>query len=236
MALGLPQPAHPPNGIRDRGELADHGASDIATLAEIGVVPRARQIRRASCTRPRTARRSRPPTGERSHVSRFQRSSVAAAPARSGPNTGRYFLCPRSSPAFHAGVRSDRQMCGGRSLARHDHCQYFLGDAFMPGARPGLIRSGPGVGFSLGFGRDSVGPLPAVNAGMHSGCAGGPFRTSESRALTAEVARSSQLPPCVPAGSLIVTVAVMSETSGMPAGTLSIAMRTGTRWAKRTQV
>ena len=34
----------------------------------------------------------------------------------------------------------------------------------------------------------------------------------------------------------IVTVAVKPDTSGTPAGTLSIAIRTGTRCAKRTQV
>jgi hypothetical protein len=36
--------------------------------------------------------------------------------------------------------------------------------------------------------------------------------------------------------SRIVTVAVRPDTSGTPGGTLSIAMRTGTRCAKRTQV
>ena len=36
--------------------------------------------------------------------------------------------------------------------------------------------------------------------------------------------------------SRIVTVAVKPDTSGTPDGTLSIAMRTGTRCAKRTQV
>jgi hypothetical protein len=34
----------------------------------------------------------------------------------------------------------------------------------------------------------------------------------------------------------MVTVAVKPDTSGTPAGTLSIAIRTGTRCAKRTQV
>ena len=36
--------------------------------------------------------------------------------------------------------------------------------------------------------------------------------------------------------SRIVTVAVKPDTSGTPGGTLSIAIRTGTRWARRTQV
>jgi hypothetical protein len=36
--------------------------------------------------------------------------------------------------------------------------------------------------------------------------------------------------------SRIVTVAVNPDTSGTPGGTLSIAIRTGTRWARRTQV
>jgi len=44
------------------------------------------------------------------------------------------------------------------------------------------------------------------------------------------------VPFAPPLPSRIVTVAVKPDTSGTPGGTLSIAIRTGTLWAKRTQV
>src|SRR5260370_41436025 len=106
----------------------------------------------------------------------------------------------------------------------------------MLGARPGLICSGVEGDFSLATGKDSVLARSLVIAGMHPGRAGGPLRTSESRVSTAEIARPSQVPSFVPVAFLIVTVAVMPETSGMPGGILSIAIRTGTRCAKRTHV
>jgi hypothetical protein len=46
--------------------------------------------------------------------------------------------------------------------------------------------------------------------------------------------KSVRFSPSLP--SRIVTVAVKPDTSGTPGGTLSIAIRTGTRCAKRTQV
>jgi hypothetical protein len=54
--------------------------------------------------------------------------------------------------------------------------------------------------------------------------------SSSARTLRESVTLSPSLP------SRIVTVAVKPDTSGTPAGTLSIAIRTGTRCAKRTQV
>ena len=53
---------------------------------------------------------------------------------------------------------------------------------------------------------------------------------SSARTLCKSVLFSPSLP------SRIVTVAVKPDTSGTPGGTLSMAMRTGTRCAKRTQV
>src|SRR6516165_11004255 len=94
------------------------------------------------------------------------------------------------SPALRPGCK--RSGGGEPDIVRHDQL-LFLGDALMPGARPGLICSGVGTDFSSSTGSD------------------------------AGVARS-------------VVVAGMPETSGMPSGTLSIAMRTGTRCARRTQV
>ena len=54
--------------------------------------------------------------------------------------------------------------------------------------------------------------------------------SSSARTLSKTVPFSPSLP------SLIVTVAVKPDTSGTPGGTLSIALRTGARCAKRTQV
>src|SRR6516165_806894 len=54
--------------------------------------------------------------------------------------------------------------------------------------------------------------------------------SSSARTLCERVRFSPSLP------SRIVTVAVKPDTSGTPGGTLSIAIRTGTRCAKRTQV
>src|SRR5690349_4706393 len=73
-------------------------------------------------------------------------------------------------------------------------------------------------------------------AGMQSGLVGGPSKISASRALISVMVASNPWGRVAPAGGRTVTVAVMPATSGTPAGTLSIAIRTGTRCAKRTQV
>ena len=54
--------------------------------------------------------------------------------------------------------------------------------------------------------------------------------SSSARTLSKTVPFSPSLP------SLIVTVAVKPDTSGTPGGTLSIAIGTGTRCARRTQM
>ncbi|GJD56907.1 hypothetical protein MTDSW087_04600 [Methylobacterium dankookense] len=48
--------------------------------------------------------------------------------------------------------------------------------------------------------------------------------------------RSANQPGSAPVPRFTTTVAVMPATSGTPSGTWSMRMRTGTRWARRTQV
>ncbi len=68
--------------------------------------------------------------------------------------------------------------------------QWFLGEASMLGARPGLSCSGEGAVFSAGNGRDLVVARSVVIAGMHPGRrVGGPFMTSESRGLNGRESR-----------------------------------------------
>src|SRR5438876_896424 len=121
-------------------------------------------------------------------------------------------------------------------IVGHDQLRLFLGDASRLGASPGLICSGLGAGFCLSTGMDSGFARSVVVAGMHPGRAGGPLSTSDNLASTAAIARSSQGRRSMLVGSMTVTVAVIPETSGMPGGTLSIAIRIGTRCARRTQV
>src|SRR5215510_9609418 len=134
----------------------------------------------------------------------------------------------------HIGLRRCFASARGQ-FVWHDQL-LFLGDAFMLGASPGLICSGVAPDVAVSVGRVSGVACSVVVEGMHPGRAGGPSSTSESRVLTAATARSNQVLPLASLASSIVTVAVMPETSGMPGGTLSIAMRIGTRCARRTQV
>src|SRR6516162_3781537 len=74
-------------------------------------------------------------------------------------------------------------------IVRHDQL-LFLGDALMPGARPGLICSGVGTDFGSSTGSDAGVARSVVVAGMHPGRAGGPSSTSKSRVTISATARS----------------------------------------------
>src|SRR5271154_4721872 len=100
--------------------------------------------------------------------------------------------------------------------------QLFFGDPATLGARPGLSWSGAGADSSLSTGSDVGFARSVVVAGMQAGRAGGPSNTSETCALTAAIVRSSQASRLAPSATFAVTVAVMPETRGTPAGTLSI--------------
>jgi hypothetical protein len=106
----------------------------------------------------------------------------------------------------------------------------------MPGARPGLSSSGLRGAAGLGVGRTTVALLTLPIRGMQPGDGSGPPRTMSLRRSARLTKRWRQLRLCGASASRIVTVTVRPETSGTPGGTSVIRMRTGTRWASRTQV
>src|SRR5580700_9826934 len=63
-----------------------------------------------------------------------------------------------------------------------------------------------------------------------------PFIASERLVITKDLVRSYQVRLSICGTPRIVTVAVVPDTSGTPCGTSSIAMRTGTRWARRSGI
>src|SRR6516165_4387935 len=117
-------------------------------------------------------------------------------------------------------VLNDYELRARATLSLGHDQLLFRGGAFMLGASPGLICSGVAPDFAVFTGRDSGVACSVVVAGMHPGLAGGLMRTSDKRVSVAAMARASQdWPSAPPISSLIVTVALKPETSGMPGGT-----------------
>ena len=90
----------------------------------------------------------------------------------------------------------------------------------MPGAMPGLICSGDEAGLSVCTGIVSVAGCSPALAARQPGRDAEPYKSSENLAATSDRTRSNQFRRSVPSTGRIVTVAVMPETSGTPAGNL----------------
>src|SRR6202012_6075755 len=110
------------------------------------------------------------------------------------------------------------------------------GDSVMPGARPGWICSGDIARGTPSAGSEAVGARWVVMTGRQLDRATAPVKRSDRGVSTYECMRAVQPRSAFSDTGRTVIVAVIPETSGTPAGTASIKTRTGTRWARRTQV